>query len=167
MTTPVMMESMEVQVDPVLTMQLPGWSETEEGVGEAVSMAFARLEGYMARHGIHPSGPPRTVYTAWGPEGTRFIAAMPIAEAPEKSIPIDGGVRLGAMGGARAIRFVHHGPYRELHSTYHRIEEWLRDRGVHMPQDWANYSPMWEEYVNDPVRTPESDLVTRIYLTLR
>jgi hypothetical protein len=26
---------------------------------------------------------------------------------------------------------------------------------------------MWEEYLNDPAATPESELITRIYLTLR
>jgi len=34
------------------------------------------------------------------------------------------------------------------------------------PSDWARYSPMWDEYMSDPATTPESELLTRIYLTL-
>ena len=67
-----------------------------------------------------------------------------------------------------ALRFVHHGPYRDIRSTYARIESWLRERGgIKTPADWANYSPMWEEYMNDPAQTPESKLETRIFLPLR
>jgi effector-binding domain-containing protein len=67
-----------------------------------------------------------------------------------------------------ALRFVHHGPYRDVRNTYDRIEAWLRERGgIKTPADWARYSPMWEEYLNDPATTPESELITRIYLTLR
>jgi len=30
--------------------------------------------------------------------------------------------------------------------------------------DWARYTPMWEEYRNDPETTPEAELLTYIYL---
>ena len=30
--------------------------------------------------------------------------------------------------------------------------------------DWAKYMPMWEEYMNDPERTPAAELLTHIYL---
>jgi effector-binding domain-containing protein len=79
-----------------------------------------------------------------------------------------GGVALDTIPESTALRFVHHGPYRDLPATYERIEAWLRERGgIRTAADWARYSPMWEEYVTDPETTPESALITRIYLTLR
>jgi hypothetical protein len=33
-----------------------------------------------------------------------------------------------------------------------------------VPTDWSQCSPMWEEYINDPMRTAAADLITYIYL---
>ena len=55
-----------------------------------------------------------------------------------------------------------------MRDTYDIIEAWLRARGaIKTTADRARYAPMWEEYLNDPATTPESELITRIYLTLR
>jgi effector-binding domain-containing protein len=95
-----------------------------------------------------------------------FAAAIPVADIPSKALDTP-AVALRALPESCALRFVHNGPYREIRGTYERIEAWLRERGgIKTASDWAHYSPMWEEYLNDPTTTPESELVTRIYLTL-
>ncbi len=32
--------------------------------------------------------------------------------------------------------------------------------------DWAKFMPMWEEYMNDPRSTPETDLLTYVYVPI-
>jgi effector-binding domain-containing protein len=163
-TTTSQLESMEVTVPQSLLAQLERTSSNMGDLGPDMSAAFGALYAAIARAGITPSGPPRAIYTAWGPNEVRFTVALPIDRAPAV---VPEGITVAASPERTALRFVHHGSYRELRATYGRIEAWLRERGgIKRPDDWARYAPMWEEYMNDPSTTPEADLVTRIYLTL-
>lgn len=163
------LENMEVAVPASVVVQCRTSSTADSGaISAAVGAAFAKITAFQAEHGIKPAGPPRVVYTEWSPAGVKFTAAIPIDDVPPPDVRDTAEVGIAAMPEARALRFVHHGPYRDIRATYDRIEAWLRSRGgIKTAADWARYSPMWEEYMNDPTTTPESELVTRIYLTLR
>lgn len=162
------LESMEVEVPATLITQCEGNCTADPAaIATAVGDAFGKVQGFMAQHGIQSSGRPRLTYTEWSPTLVRFSAAVPIAEVPPHVLDTP-EVAIKSMPETRALRFVHHGPYSDLRATYGKIEAWLRERGgIKTAADWARYAPMWEEYANDPGTTPESDLVTRIYLTLR
>jgi effector-binding domain-containing protein len=166
MTTTTHLESMEVEVDPVLAATLTTTSPSDpQAIGAATAASFGTLGAFLARHALSPCGPPRTIYTTYGPRETTFTVAFPLAIAPA-GISED-GVRIERLPGVRALRFVHRGPYDTLRETYGQIDAWLRERGgIKTDADWARYSPMWEEYMNDPATTPPAELVTRIYLTL-
>ena len=129
-------------------------------------MAFGTLYAAVGRAGLTPSGAPRAIYTAWGADEVGFAVAAPIDREPVTAL--DAGVGTAKLPERVALRFVHRGPYREIKATYDQIESWLRERGgIKTPADWAHYCPMWEEYVNDPATTPESELVTNIFFSLR
>ena len=57
----------------------------------------------------------------------------------------------------------------KVDETWDALEKDLFSRPISTwsAADWERYAPMWEEYVSDPTRTLESELVTRIYFTLR
>ena len=162
------LESMEVTLPPTIVAQHPASCSTDPAaIAAAVGAAFATVHGFLAQNAIAASGPPRVTYTEWSPTGLKFTAAIPIADVPTK-VADTPAVAIKALPEVTALRFVHRGPYREVKGTYDRIEAWLRERGgIKTAADWAHYSPMWEEYLNDPATTPESELLTRIYLTLR
>ncbi|HZI27629.1 MAG TPA: GyrI-like domain-containing protein [Gemmatimonadaceae bacterium] len=160
------MESTEVLVPATLVAQIEGLTTRPADIGAAVGKAFGTLYPTMGRAGLTPSGPPRVIYTGWGPDEVRFTVAAPIDGKP--ATPLDAGVSTAKLPERVALRFVHRGPYRDIKATYDQIESWLRERGgITTPADWAHYSPMWEEYVNDPATTPESELVTNIFFSLR
>jgi effector-binding domain-containing protein len=166
-TDTIQLESMEVSAPATLVVQVQAaCSADPAAIAAAVGGAFRTIATFQQRYGIPSAGPPRVIYTTWGADGVRFTAAVPIAEVPPNAVD-EGEVSITALPAATALRFVHRGAYGELRHTYDRIEGWLRERGgIKTPADWAHYSPMWEEYLNDPATTPESDLITRIYLTL-
>ena len=161
------LESMEVTLAPTLVAEHHATCTTDPAaIARAMAAAFAKVQGFLAQNAIAASGPPRVIYTEWSPTGLKFTAAIPIADRhPE---PVDNpDVSITALPASSALRFVHRGAYRDVKGTYDRIEAWLRERGgIKTAADWARYSPMWEEYLNDPATTPESELITRIYLTL-
>lgn len=159
-------ENMEVTLPAVLVMQIEGLSTKPDALGATIGSAFSRLYAAIGRAGLTSSGPPRAIYTECGPDEVRLTVAAPIDREP--ATPLDPGVNTVTLPEGAALRFVHHGPYRDIRTTYDQVESWLRERGgIRTPADWAHYSPMWEEYVNDPATTPESDLVTHIFLPLR
>jgi effector-binding domain-containing protein len=162
------LESMEVAVPAAVVAQCRASCAAEPAaIATAVGAAFQKIDAFVKANAIATCGAPRVVYTEWSPTRVQFTAAMPIRDIPP-SVADTADVSIASVPECSALRFVHRGPYREIRSTYDRIEAWLRDRGgIRTAADWARYSPMWEEYLNDPATTPQSELVTRIYLTLR
>lgn len=158
------LENMEVEVPPTLAVQLAATCETTS-IGATMQASFATLGEFMGRNRLQPVGPPRAIYTNWGANAS-FILAFPIASAPP-SVAATKDVTMGMLTGGRALRFVHHGPYDTIRNTYGQIDAWLREKGaIKSEADWARYSGMWEEYLNEPGTVPDAELITRIYLPL-
>jgi len=162
------LEFTEVEVPAVLAAQIPGQCGADPAViSTAMHAGFDKLMGFVQRHKLAPSGPPRAVYMAYGPQGVNFVVAMPIAAPPAATRTIGPG-SIGTIAGGKAMRFTHRGPYANLMSTYGQITEFLKSKGLMKSEaDWVKYMPMWEEYLNDPHTTPEADLLTYIYLPLK
>jgi len=159
------LEFTEVEVPSVLAAQMPGVCGPDPAViSGAMRTAFGELAGFLRQHKLSPSGPPRAIYSAYGPQGVRFTVVMPIAGPPAATRMIGPGF-VKSLPAARAMRFTHRGPYAELMNTYGQITEFLKAKGLMQTEaDWARYMPMWEEYLNDPQTTPPEDLLTYIYL---
>jgi len=159
------LEFAEVEVPPVQAAQMPGECGPDPAaISAAMRTAFERLTGFLRQHKLTPAGPPRAIYTAHGPQGVRFIVAMPIVAPPAITRMIGPGF-VKPLAARRAMRFTHRGPYADLMKTYGQITEYLKAEGlIETEADWAKYMPMWEEYLNDPRTTPEADLLTYIYL---
>jgi effector-binding domain-containing protein len=162
------LDSMEVAVPAAVVAQCRASCAAEPAaIGTAVGAAFQKIDAFVKASAIATCGAPRVVYTEWSPNGVQFTAAVPVRDVP-RGVVDTADVSIASVPECTALRFVHRGPYREIRNTYDRIEAWLRERGgIRTAADWARYSPMWEEYLNDPATTREPDLVTRIYLTLR
>jgi effector-binding domain-containing protein len=161
------LEYVEVSVAPTLAAQTSTRCPSDPAsIRAAMERAFGELMTFFARHGTFPVGPPRTIYTGHGPEGTEFTVAFPVG-GPPAAAPEGGPVTVGPLPAGKAHRFTHRGPYPGLGKTYEGITGWLKERGlIQNEADWVRFMPMWEEYVNDPRATPEADLVTYIYLPI-
>lgn len=159
------LEFTEVEFSSVLAAQMPGeCGANPAAISSAMRTAFDNLAGFVRQHKLSPSGPPRAIYTAYGPQGVRFIVAMPIAKPPAAIRTIGPGF-IKTLAGGKAMRFTHRGPYADLKKTYGQITEFLKTKGLMKTEaDWARYMPMWEEYLNDPQTTPQAELLTYVYL---
>lgn len=56
---------------------------------------------------------------------------------------------------------IHQGPYKKVGATYKQLHQWLKENG-HTPQDTS-----FEIYLNDPCKTPEAELKTKIVIPLK
>ncbi|HTQ53896.1 MAG TPA: GyrI-like domain-containing protein [Bryobacteraceae bacterium] len=157
-------EFTEADVASTLAVQVHGQSNpAPASIGAAIETAFATLDELRSRHALRFAGPPRVIYNSYGAEGVSFTLAMPVAPLPA---PVeDPALEVKTLPAAHTYRFTHHGPYREVMRTYGEITAFMKAQGLmRSDADWARYMPMWEEYLNDPKTTPESELVTHIYL---
>jgi effector-binding domain-containing protein len=159
------LECVEVEVEPVLALQVTGQCGSEpREIAAAMEATFGKLCELIRTSGVTPGGPPRAVYTSYGPEGIQFVVAMPLAQAPPEPIETEEAAIETLPGGA-TLRFTHHGPYAGLMQTYGLITQYMIAKGLMESEaDWAGYMPMWEEYRNDPETTPPDELLTYIYL---
>jgi effector-binding domain-containing protein len=157
------LEFAEVEVPAVEAAQMPGECGPDPAaISGAMRAAFERLRGFLQQHKLTPAGPPRAIYSAYGPQGVRFTVAMPIAGTPAAKRTIGPGF-IKPLAAAKAMRFTHRGPYADLMKTYGLITEFLKAKDrMQTEADWARFMPMWEEYLNDPRTTPEADLRTYI-----
>jgi len=158
------LEPAEVEVPPVFAVQLSDrCSPAPEAIKDAMDRAFGALMDFIQQHTLVMAGQPRAIYTSYGPEGMDFTVSIPVA-AP--AVPPEGGsVTIAEVPGGKALRFIHRGAYHELRTTYNRITQYMLAQGLMKSEaDWARYMPMWEEYLNDPDQTTETDLLTHIYL---
>jgi effector-binding domain-containing protein len=97
------------------------------------------ITGYMA---LYKRGP--EVYRAG------FSIAAPPVKLPE-------GLRYERFPGGKYLRFVLTGPYSGLPRASGRAWEIVAEKKIELRDDFAI-----ENYINDPRRTPENQLVTQI-----
>jgi effector-binding domain-containing protein len=126
---------------------------------ETIVMAFKSVYGAMDKLGIKPNGAPMTIYTATDDTGFQFQAAVPIAQAP--ATPPSGEIKIGKSPPGKALKFVHRGSYDAMDSTYEAITNYLDDKRLEAKDLFV------EQYMKDPVTTPEDDLVVEVYVPLK
>ncbi len=99
------------------------------------------------------------IYTALDDKGFQFWAAAPVAQAPGK--PLGGRLKSGTSPTGRALKFVHRGSYNSMDITYDAIVNHLDDKLLEARDLFI------EQYVTDPLTTPEDELVIEIYVPLK
>ncbi len=117
---------------------------------ETIVAAFKSVYGAIEKLGAKANGAPMTIYTATDDNGFQFQAAVP-----------GGNIKVGKSPTGAALRFVHRGSYDEMDSTYEAIAHHLDDKKLEAKDLFV------EQYMKDPVTTPEDDLVIEIYVPLK
>jgi effector-binding domain-containing protein len=126
---------------------------------ETIVGGFKTVYGAMAKQGIKANGAPMTIYTATDDTGFQFQAAVPVDKAP--TVPAGSDVTVGKSPGGKALKFVHRGSYDAMDTTYEAITNYLDEKQLEAKDLFV------EQYMKDPVTTPEDDLVIEVYVPLK
>jgi effector-binding domain-containing protein len=126
---------------------------------ETIVDGFKSVNGFLDKAGIKPAGLPMTIYTSTDDTGFQFQAAIPVAEAPKD--PPKGDLSVGRTPAGKAYKFVHRGSYDSMDTTYEAITNFLDEKGIDAKELFV------EEYVTDPLTTPEDKLVVEIYVPVK
>jgi effector-binding domain-containing protein len=121
--------------------------------------AFKSVQGFVDREKLKPAGPFMTIYTATDDTGFQFEAALPLEEEP-KNAP-KGDLTMGKSPDGRALKFVHRGSYDAMDATYDAITNYLDEKKLDAKDLFI------EQYVSDPLTTPQDKLVIDIFVPVQ
>jgi effector-binding domain-containing protein len=133
----------------------------DQEIGAALGAAYAKVGTFMGANGLKQAGAPITINTKWDDTGYGFDAAIPVDRAPDKDIPAASPVKVKSTYAGKALKVVHKGSYRDLPATYMTIAAYIAAHGYEKP------APGWDEYVSDPGKTAEAELLTNILVPVR
>lgn len=148
----------EVTLEPKTFVYMKG-SATWETAFETLIDAFKSINGYLEKQNIKPSGLPLAIYTQTDDTGFQYQVGIPIAEAPKN--PPRGDLAVAKSPGGKMLQFVHRGSYDAMDTTYEAITNHLDEKRLESEDMFI------EEYVTDPLKTPEDKLVVNIYVPLK
>lgn len=151
-----------VSVQPVTVAYVSAASPKDaQAIGAAIGAAYATVQKFMAAQRLKQAAAPITINTKWDDTGFGFDAAIPVDRAPEKPVPGNSPVQVKQTYGGKALKAVHQGPYQNMETTYEKLFAYAAAHG------WEQAGPPWDQYVTDPGKTAEPDLITHIYLPVR
>jgi effector-binding domain-containing protein len=148
----------EVTLAPKTVVYFKGTGNWDSAF-ETIVDGFKSVNGFLSKAGIKPDGQPMTIYTSTDDNGFQFEAAIPVAEAPKD--PPKGDLAVGTTPTGKAYKFLHRGSYDSMDTTYEAITNFLDEKGVDAKELFV------EQYVTDPVATPEDKLVVEIYVPVK
>jgi effector-binding domain-containing protein len=148
----------EVSLAPKTVVYFKGSGKWDTAF-ETIVDGFKSVNGFLSKAGLKPSGSPMTIYTATDDDGFQFQAAVPIAEEPKD--PPKGDLSVGKTPEGRAYKFVHRGSYDSMDTTYEAITNFLDEKGIDAKELFV------EQYLTDPLTTPEDKLVVEIYVPIK
>ena len=126
---------------------------------ETIVDGFKAVNGYLKKAGIKPAGPPMTIYTSTNDTSFQFRAAFPLAEAPK--VPPTGDIAVAKTTPGKAYKFVHRGSYDDMDTTYDAITNFLDEKQLDAKGLFI------EQYVTDPITTPQEKLVVEVFVPVK
>jgi effector-binding domain-containing protein len=98
------------------------------------------------------------VYTSTDDTGFSFLAEVPV-DQDLKDLPKAMSMSKSPEG--KALKFVHRGSYDNMDNTYEAITNHLDDKKLEAKDTFI------EEYMTDPLKTEEDNLVINVYVPLK
>jgi len=131
---------------------------TWDSAYETLVAALKSVQAFLDKQGLKASGPALTVYLTRDDVGFQYQAGMPVAQAPKN--PPSGDIAVGTSPSGRAYKFVYRGSYDGMDTLYEAITNYFDEKQL-------DAEVPVEEYVTDPLKTPDDKLVVNIYVTVK
>lgn len=148
----------EVTLTPRTVVLAKGSGSWDSAFDTLVGSFKAVLE-VLQKQNLRASGAPVTIYTSSDPTNFEYLAGFPVAEEPKGPLPPD--ISVGKSPEGRALKFIHRGSYDVIDGTYDAITHFVEEKKIETKDVFV------EQYVTNPLTTPEDDLVIEIYFLIK
>ena len=133
-------------------------SATWDNAFETLVGSLKTLSGFLDKQGVKPAGSSLIVYTSTDDAGFTYQAEIPVEGDPKN---LAKGMSIGTSPEGPTLKFVHRGSYDNMDNTYEAITNHLDDKKLEAKDTFI------EEYVTDPLTTPEDKLVVNVFVPLK
>ena len=127
-----------------------------EGLPKLIGESFHRIAAYLAELGEGPAYGPYVCYRSFGPPDIDAELGFPLFAA----LPGRGDIIAGELPAGPVATCLYRGPYSEIGAIYQQMRQWIADHGY----EACGY---YEYYLNSPDEVPESELMTRVDMTVK
>jgi effector-binding domain-containing protein len=124
---------------------------------QVLGKAYDALMTYMSEAGIEASGAPFVGYFNMDMQDLDIEVGFPVA------VPAlgKGEIKHGTIPAGKQLSCLYKGPYSQIEPAYNAIMDYAAANNY----TWTG--TCYEFYLNDPVDTPENELLTKIVLFLK
>lgn len=151
-----------VNVDPMVVACVAATSShADSAIGAAMGAAYMKVGQFMAANGLKQAGAPISINKSWEGDTFEFDAAIPVDRMPAEAVPAESPVQVRESYAGAALRVVHTGSYHGLSDTYEKFLAYVAAHGIETNGD------SWDQFVSDPGNTPESELITHLYMPVK
>ena len=123
---------------------------TWDSAFETLMDSFRTLNAALDKQGAKASGNPMIVYTSTDDAGFTYLAEIPVDSEPKN---LGKEITTGRSPEGKALKFVHRGSYDNM--------DHLDDKKLEAKDTFI------EEYLTDPLKTAEDNLVINVYVPLK
>ncbi|ABE64305.1 transcription activator, effector binding protein [Nitrobacter hamburgensis X14] len=125
---------------------------------ETLIDSFKSLAAVLDKQGVKAAGNMMIVYTSTDDTGFSFLAEVPVDQDLNY---LPKAMSMGKSPEGKALKFVHRGSYDNMDNTYEAITNHLDDKKLEAKDTFI------EEYMTDPLKTEEDNLVINVYVPLK
>ena len=147
----------EITLTPKTVILLKGTANWDTAFDTLIE-SLKTLATFLDKQSIKSSGNSMIVYTSTDDNGFSFLAEIPVDQEPKN---LTKAMSVGKSPEGKALKFVHRGSYENMDNTYEAITNHLDDKRLEAKDTFI------EEYITDPLKTAEDNLVINVYVPLK
>ena len=131
-----------------------------DDIGESMGKTLPAALELAQQNDLEMAGAPGAIYhrVDFKNQSCHYTAMIPVTSADKLQED-----QKGAISPCRAIKIVHKGSYHHLGNAWSTAMAYQRNQKMKLLKSQAGF----ERYLNDPSETPESELITEIYVPVR
>ena len=131
----------------------------EDDISKIIGDAYQKIISFLVANNIEMSGSPKIINLNFEEKYFDFLAAIPVANNEKEDE--SGIIKASQMYAGKAIKLIHKGSYKNFKKSYEMLNEYLAYNKL------EKNGNSWEDYVTDPAKVAESDLITHIYQPIK
>lgn len=124
---------------------------------QVLGSAYGSIMQYLGEIGTAPAGAPFVGYFNMDMQDLDIEVGFPVTEP----VTGNGEVKPGEIPAGPQVACMHIGPYSQCEPAYNALMDWIPANGH------TSTGVYYEYYLNNPVDTPESELLTKIVAMLK
>lgn len=124
---------------------------------EVIGKTYYALTQYMGKVGVNPSGIPYVGYFNMDMTDLDLEIGWPVAA----DVPEEGDIKMGVIPAGKYATTLHKGSYSKMKAAYTALMQYMEENKL------EGSGIGYEHYVNDPDKTPEDELETKIFFQIK